>query len=368
MLFGAIATQLGSKRLLVVPDGFLQYFPLDALPAPGMAPAQASVDSGPLFLKHEVISIPSALTLAALGKMKNNRDGGVKPIAVIADPVFDRDDPRVGKTQAKVVQAGEDAYLSRSLRSFVVSDTPQKLSRLPSTMREAHSIAEAADGACDVTTGLAATKDYVLNGGVKGHRIVHFATHGLLNSEHPELSGLVLSQLDEHGNARNGFLRVNDIYNLDLSADLIVLSACRTGFGKDVRGEGIVGLPSAFMYAGAKSTVASLWKVDDEATAELMGYFYSAIFNEGLPPAAALRKAKEKMWRQERWRAPFYWAAFVFQGQYSNEIEVPSSGKTPRITILGGVLLVSLASILAIVRFIKRRRRLKAGDFDGPPL
>jgi CHAT domain-containing protein len=357
MLLSGVASELGSKRLLVVADGALQYIPFDALPGPGLTPEQASREQEPLFLKHEIISIPSALTLAALG-MKNNQNDSGKTIAVLADPVFERNDPRVSKTLVNAVQAGENGDLSRALRSFAASDASQKLTRLPATMREANAIRVAIGGECVVTTGLEATREYVLTGGVKDYRVVHFATHGLLNSEHPELSGLILSILDEHGNDRNGFLRVNDIYNLNLSADLVVLSACRTGLGKDIRGEGIVGLPSAFMYAGAKSTIASLWKVNDEATAELMSHFYPRVFNEGLPPAAALRKAKEEMWRQERWHAPFYWAAFVFQGQYSHQVYRPYRGKTSQAAILGGILILSLGSAHAI-RIIKRQRRAR---------
>jgi len=148
------------------------------------------------------------------------------------------------------------------------------------------------------------------------YRIVHFATHGLLNSEHPELSGLVLSLVDEQGKSQDGFLRLHDIYNLNLPVDLVVLSACSTGLGKEVRGEGLVGIVRGFMYAGAARVVASLWKVDDEATAELMKRVYQQMLQGGLTPAAALRAAQIDMWKQKRWRAPYYWAAFVLQGEW----------------------------------------------------
>jgi CHAT domain-containing protein len=299
------------------------------------------------------------LTLAALRAVPNRANVAGKTIAVVADPVFDGNDPRVLSAQADASQATDNqVYLTRALRSFGAGDLPAKISRLPSTLREASAIlAVTPDGEGVLTTGFSATKEQIVNGGIKEYRIAHFATHGLLNREHPELSGIVLSLVDEQGNSRNGFLRMNDIYNLDLAADLIVLSACRTGLGKSVRGEGVIGLPGAFMYAGAKSVVASLWKVDDEATAELMGHFYAALFQEGLPSAAALRKAKEKMWRQERWRAPFYWAAFVFQGEYANEIEVSSRPKLPRSVILGGVSVLFLTGAYAIGRRLRRRQR-----------
>ena len=148
------------------------------------------------------------------------------------------------------------------------------------------------------------------------YRIVHFATHGLLNSEHPELSGLVLSLVDQQGRPQDGFLQLQDIYNLNLPADLVVLSACETGLGKEIRGEGLMGLTRGFMYAGASRVIASLWKVDDVATAELMERLYHGMLTKGLQPAAALRQSQIEMWKQKRWESPYYWAAFVIQGEW----------------------------------------------------
>jgi CHAT domain-containing protein len=148
------------------------------------------------------------------------------------------------------------------------------------------------------------------------YRIVHFATHAFLNSEHPELSGLVLSLVDEQGKPQNGFLDLEDIYNLDLPANLVVLSACETGLGKKIEGEGLVGLTRGFMYAGAKRVVASLWKIDDRATAELMQRFYEGLLGQGMRPAAALRAAQLQMRNHKRWSSPYYWAAFQIQGEW----------------------------------------------------
>jgi CHAT domain-containing protein len=147
------------------------------------------------------------------------------------------------------------------------------------------------------------------------YRIVHFATHGLLNSQHPELSGIVLSLVDEQGQPQDGFLRLHEVYNLKLGADLVVLSACQTALGKEVKGEGLVGLTRGFMYAGAARVVASLWSVDDKATAELMKRFYQGVLGEGQRPVAALRAAQMAMWKAKK--APYYWAAFVLQGEWN---------------------------------------------------
>ena len=146
--------------------------------------------------------------------------------------------------------------------------------------------------------------------------MVHFATHGLVDSEHPELSGLVLSMVDEEGRPKNGFLSLEDIFNLKLGADLVVLSACETALGKEVKGEGLEGLTRGFMYAGARQVVASLWQVDDVATAELMQRFYVGMLKDRRRPVAALRHAQIEMWKQEPWRSPYYWAAFVTQGEW----------------------------------------------------
>ncbi|WP_026098849.1 CHAT domain-containing protein, partial [Kamptonema formosum] len=146
--------------------------------------------------------------------------------------------------------------------------------------------------------------------------IVHFATHGFANSQNPELSGIVLSLLDEKGDLQNGILRLNDIFNLKLPADLVVLSACQTGLGKEIKGEGLVGLTRGFMYAGAPRVVVSLWSVNDKSTAELMAKFYQKMLKEGKPAAAALREAQLEMWEDKNWKLPFYWAAFVLQGEW----------------------------------------------------
>jgi CHAT domain-containing protein len=151
---------------------------------------------------------------------------------------------------------------------------------------------------------------------MREYRFVHFATHGLFNNEHPELSGLVFSLVDREGREQNGFVRLFDIYNMDLNAELVVLSACQTALGKEVRGEGIVGLTRGFMYAGAARVMTSLWKVDDEATAELMERFYEGMLKERQTPASALRAAQIWMLNQKRWGSPYYWAGFVLQGEW----------------------------------------------------
>ena len=165
-------------------------------------------------------------------------------------------------------------------------------------------------------TGFKASRENVSDARLSQYRIVHFATHSILNEKNPELSGVVLSLYDEQGRFReDGFLRLGDIFGLSLPVDLVVLSACRTGLGKEIRGEGLIGLTRGFMYAGSPRVIASLWKVDDDATAELMKRFYQKMLKEGLTPAASLRAAQYSMSEQKRGANPYHWAGFVLQGE-----------------------------------------------------
>jgi CHAT domain-containing protein len=250
-------------------------------------------------------------------------------LAVIADPVFDRADERFkslapeasDKAQTQTV-AFNDA---RSIEHLAdKSDdkagmTARRLviPRLPFTRHEATRLLAltpktSSFGAVDFQ----ANRATVLNGELGKYRYVHFATHGLLDSERPGLSSLVLSMVDAQGKQQDGFLRANDIYNLKLPAELVVLSACQTGLGKEIKGEGLVGLTRGFMYAGARRVVVSLWNVNDKATAELMTKFYTKMLKQGERPAAALRAAQVEMWRQQQWQSPYYWAAFTMQGEW----------------------------------------------------
>jgi CHAT domain-containing protein len=191
------------------------------------------------------------------------------------------------------------------------------LPRLLSTRQEAKSIlAVTQAGQALEALDFDASRATATSPTLAQYRIVHFATHGLVNSTHPELSGLVLSLVNLQGEPQNGFLDLQDIYNLNLPVDLVVLSACETALGQRIQGEGLVGLTRAFMYAGAPRVVASLWRVPDRATAELMKQFYTAMLVEGLPPAAALRKAQITLSKEKRWSAPYYWAGFTLQGEW----------------------------------------------------
>jgi CHAT domain-containing protein len=187
--------------------------------------------------------------------------------------------------------------------------------RLPWSAREAAGI-KALVPEADILMGFEASRTAAMNAGLANYRIVHFATHGIVNDRHPELSGVILSLFDRAGKSQDGYLRLHDICTLRLPVDLVVLSACSTALGTDVPGEGLIGLVRGFMSAGCRRVIASLWKVDDEATSALMTKFYSGLFQGGMTPAAALRAAQVELLTSGRWTRPFYWAAFVLQGEW----------------------------------------------------
>lgn len=163
-----------------------------------------------------------------------------------------------------------------------------------------------------------ANYNWVTNPQLSQYRIIHFATHGFADNINPELSGIVLSLIDKQGKPIRGYLRLNDIFNLELPADLVVLSACNTGRGKQVQGEGLVGLTRGLMYAGSQRVVVSLWSVNDEGTKELMSEFYRQMLQQGKSPTAALRAAQLYLWQQKEWKDPYFWAAFTVQGEWQN--------------------------------------------------
>jgi CHAT domain-containing protein len=320
VVLGPVASQLQDKRLLIVSDGALQYIPFSILPGP----ETGSQRPLPLVAKHEIVNLPSASVLSVLRQEERQRPQPSKAVAVLADPVFTTRDARVetalASKRSRLPQLQKDALpglsealLTRSARDIGFLGLP----RLPFTRQEADAIiAVAPPGAGLKAVDFKASRELSVSPELANYRAVHFATHGLVDSEHPELSGLVLSLVDKQGRKQNGFLGLEDIYNLDLPVDVVVLSACETGLGKEINGEGLIGLTRGFMYAGASRVVASLWSVDDVATAELMSRFYKGMLRQKLSPAAALRQAQIEMSRQKRWSNPYYWGAFVIEGEW----------------------------------------------------
>ena len=306
MILLPAAGELRDRRLVIVADGNLQYVPFAAL---SLANGRA------LILDHEVVSLPSASAFVVQRQNLANRELAPKTLAVIADPVFSPTDPRLRKG------AGEAAAqaASRSLEHLPANAVGAQLAipRLPFTRWEADQILAVARAGSNLKAlDFRANRAMATGGELSKYRYVHFATHGYLDTSRAGLSAIVLSLFDEQGKPEDGFLRTHDVYNLKLPAELVVLSACETGLGKDVQGEGIEGLTRAFMYAGARRLVVSLWNVNDKATATLMQRLYTGMLRNHKTPAAALRAAQIEMLRSAQWQSPYYWAPFVMQGEW----------------------------------------------------
>lgn len=281
LLLGPAAHRLGARRLAVIPDGALCYVPFGALPHPA--------NGLPLLARQEVVHLPSASALAVQRQRLAARPPAPRPIAVLADPLF----ARASEWESPAFEP------------------------LPASREEAEAIAALLPpGQALVALGAEAERSRVLGDRLSEFRVVHFATHGVLDTERPALSGLILSTVDERGAPREGLLHLRDVYGLHLGADLVVLSGCRTALGREIRGEGLLGLARGFQYAGARRVLASLWRVEDRATAVLMAAFYRALWEDGLPAAAALREAQLHVRRQRRWRDPYFWAGFVLEGDW----------------------------------------------------
>jgi CHAT domain-containing protein/Tfp pilus assembly protein PilF len=303
MLLGKVAGQLGKKRLLVVGDGVLQYLPFSALPAPPLTvndgPAGAGATAAPappryLIEEHEIVNLPSASVLAVLRGMNGTPRRAATTVAVFADPAL------LGTNEAHDLEAVLTGQEAAAIRDVAGAE---------------HTL---------LLRGVDASRVRLMNLKPGQYRIIHFATHGQLNDKHPELSGIELANVNGKGEPQDGVLRLQDIYNLKLPSDMVVLSACSTGLGNIVKGEGLIGLTRGFMYAGASRVVASSWKVDDHATALLMQRFYQLLLKERRTPPAALRQAQSEMLKEKRWNLPYYWAAFFIQGEWRGINQAPS--------------------------------------------
>ncbi|MEM9541373.1 MAG: CHAT domain-containing tetratricopeptide repeat protein, partial [Cyanobacteria bacterium P01_E01_bin.42] len=302
MLLSPIADKLKGQRLAIVADGKLHRLPFGAL---SWEASGAGASIAPLLARHEIVHLSSASSLAIQRQQTENRSPAAKKIAVFADPVFSRRDPRLS---GEVSTTPENSLLS------LFRDGCKSFDRLPYTRTEAENILSLVpDNQEFLAMGFAADRAAATSAELAQYQILHLSTHGCIQ-DNPQPSSLALSLYDKDGKQKDGFLRLQDIYNLQLNADLVVLSACQTGIGEEVSGEGVVGLTRGFLYAGAKRVTVSLWNVSDIATANLMSAYYQNMISEEMKPAAALRDAQLQMWREGE--LPYKWAAFTIQGDW----------------------------------------------------
>jgi CHAT domain-containing protein/tetratricopeptide (TPR) repeat protein len=300
---------LTARRIVLAKDGALHLVPFAAFPLP----AESGSSEQPLTVdRFELVEVPSASAAVVLLRRHVDRPDPPRMVAVVADPVFERADERFrsgtlartagpSKTVAPAAAGSPDTMKRGSLGP---------LERLTGSAEEARFL-ETLVPDLHVATDFAASRDLLLSGELRDFRVLHFSGHGLGEDG---LSGILLSVFDRSGREVDGLVQPYEIQGLGLSAELVVLSACRTAVGEEVQGEGLLGTSRAFLLSGASQVLASLWDVDDEATAELMKRFHEAYLREGLPPAQALQEAQRSMRSSSRWRAPHYWAGFVLQG------------------------------------------------------
>lgn len=325
MILSPVADQLQKQRILVAADGALNYIPFQIL--------AETANAEPLVAQHEVINVPSASILGELRKETARRGGRNKVLAAFGDPVF--------RENVQIVPSRSD------------SGDPESIAPLFYAAREIESLREvASDEQTYAATEKDATREQLLKLDLSQYSILHFATHGLLRPSSPENSGLWLSTIDREGKPVDGFVGLQDIYSLRAPVDLVVLSACQTGLGSETRGEGLIGLTRGFMYAGATSVVASVWKVEDEATAELMKLFYTEMLKNGKTPSEALRLAQNSIRQKPQWSAPHYWAGFTLQGEYNYVVKVPRNGWQVYQIVL---LAAAVVSLFALCAFLWRR-------------
>jgi CHAT domain-containing protein len=358
MVLLPVATELDKRVVIVVPDEALNYIPFQIL--------SLSPNTDPLVARYDVVNAPSGSILGDIRQEAMRRQPATKLLAAFGDPVFpanysERKDEK-GSDEAIAMQHPGAVRWHSALRDMELngdSFDPSVITPLFYATRELDNLRELVGREGLVASDFAATRERLLSTDLTQYSMLHLATHGFLDPKRPEFSGLVLSTVDRQGKQIDGFIGLQEIYELRAPVLMVVLSACRTALGKDVRGEGLVGLTRGFMYAGASSVVASLWKVDDAATAELMKLFYSNILQHGMKPAEALRAAQNSIRQQPRWRSPYYWGAFTLQGEYKQLIKtkphVDGLGFGLRILIGGAGLLMLVIGVW----WYRRHKRLR---------
>ena len=347
IILAPVKDKLAGKRLVIVADGILQQIPFAALADPSGEGGEGvervegeekntssrnnragirvepvinpgggkNTNYQPLMLNHEIVNLPSASSIAIQREKTANRKIAPKKIAILADPIYSPNDKQVtGKVRNRSLKLElESSALERSAKSL----NRKYWKRLPGTAEEAEAILKLVPSKSSLSAfRFNANYNWATSKNLNQYQILHFATHGFVNPDQPELSGIVLSLVNKDGKQIPGYLRLADLFEQDYPAELIVLSACETGLGKNVSGEGLVGLTRGLMYAGAARVALSLWQVDDRGTSVLMQEFYKQMLQENKNPSQALRAAQRKFWSNPEWRNPYYWAAFTLQGEW----------------------------------------------------
>jgi len=346
MLLSPVADQLNKRRIIVIADGALNYIPFQMLSLPS-SPAE------PLVAQHEIINAPSASVLGELRAEVAGRGARSKTLAAFGNPALG----------SGALNDNSDQHLRYAMRDIELNGDSFDISKIGELFfaeREINTLREIATPAATFTaTGFAASREQLFKLDFSQYAILHFATHGLLDPKRPEHSGILLSMVDDQGNQQKGFISLQDVYSLRAPVDLVVLSACRSGLGREIRGEGLVGLTRGFMYAGATTVVASLWKVDDEATSELMKRFYIEMLQNKKTPGEALRIAQNSIREKPEWSAPHFWAGFTLQGEYKYVVHSKPGWRRYSVPIVIGLLMIVSVGVAGLYRYRVRGSVMK---------
>jgi CHAT domain-containing protein/tetratricopeptide (TPR) repeat protein len=304
-LLEPVKEMLGKKRIVIVSHGALQYLPFAILPDPHRQ------DHAPMIIDHEIVNWPSATMVALREPLgRTNRDS-MHSLAILADPVFTAMDPRVPGHHIEPVPE-RVAQITRAAGFSSEKGLPRLLF---SRREQIRLVSIAPPGSVLALRDFDATRQVALSGRLSEYRIWHFASHAVFNDD-PEFSGVILSLVDREGRPLDGLLRLRDLLELSVPAELVVLSACQTSLGHDYRAAGNIGITSGFLRAGARQVLSTTWSMDDEVMNEFMSTFYEVMLGPSkLRPAAALGVAQRAVRAQPRWHSPYYWGGFVLHGQ-----------------------------------------------------
>lgn len=304
------------NKIVIVTDGNLNYVPFGALNSPDSL--QNLGNYAPLITTHEIITIPSVSSVFMMRQQPNRQTKDIVSVAAFADPIFTSDDPRIEKIQKSLNEKPMEETLAYSNVQRVIGKMSvfrgNELTRLNWTRNEVMELKKLSPNS-KVWLDSKATLSELMKVSSYDFDILHLASHGVFNLVHPELSGIILSLLDKNGNKIPGFLNSKDVANLK-APEIVVLSACSTALGKDVPGEGVAGLAQAFICAGAKKVVTTLWNINDQATSELMKEFYTNLLIKKMSVSESLRQAQLHMFQTQQYKHPYYWSAFTVQGEF----------------------------------------------------
>jgi len=302
---------------VIIPDGVLAALPFEALVMGGMATwkegAHGNYPDGLQYVGDVYpISYYQSITALTLARTLGKKTAPGKRLLVMADPVFSSEDDRV-KTMSVKKKQKLLASLPQKLMS-IKSEIGLAFPRLQRTGDLGESLKKLYSGRIDLFTGMKARKDLLFRKRLTGYGGIVFATHGYFGTDLPGIQEPVLAlTLLDQPKGKDGFLRMTEVMGLQLNADVVALTACQTGVGRRISGEGTMNMGRAFQYAGAKSVLMSMWSVAEISSVKLVESFFKRL-KEGKSKLEALTLARKEI-REAGYDHPFFWAPFILVGE-----------------------------------------------------